>query len=440
MDMHKDAKATRQGSANHFQRYAQLLLLVMAAGAIYPVLYLRQVYQGAMMAALGIDDSQLGYLYSILGVAFMISYLPSGWLADRVAPRLLISISLMGTGLLALWYATLPSFTFLLLIFSGFGITTGLTFWAALLKRVGWLAGEKEQGRFFGVLDGGRGLVEALLATIAIWMFARLTGAPHTSDDGTPLLTHAQAFQRVILLYAITCLVLGVVMSLLRDPRHVDETRPAESDGVRGNLLDDMKQLARLPELWLITAIVFCGYHFFWATYSFSAYLTEGELGLSATMAGVITTIKLWMRPIGGIGGGWLGDRFSNLSVLTVAMVLAAIGMLGLIFLPALHVTMVVVVVAVLIGLVTYAIRGLYWAILDQAHVPSRVTGLAIGIISVVGYSPDVLLPLINGWLTQSFPGMLGYQLYFGYIAAVGSFGIVAALLLKRRIDARNRA
>ncbi|MCT7104025.1 hypothetical protein M1702_25110, partial [Salmonella enterica subsp. enterica serovar Poona] len=78
---------------------------------------------------------------------------------------------------------------------------------------------------------------------------------------------------------------------------------------------------------------------FFWATYSFSAYLTEGELGLSATMAGVITTIKLWMRPIGGIGGGWLGDRFGNLRVLTWAMALAALGMLGLIFLPALHVT-----------------------------------------------------------------------------------------------------
>jgi MFS family permease len=432
MDMPTNAKVTREGSNKNFQRYAQLLVLVLAAGAIYPVLYLRQVYQNSMMLALGIDNTQLGYLYSILGVAFMVSYLPSGWLADRISPRLLISVSLLGTGLLALWYATLPNFHVLLVVFSGFGITTGLTFWAALLKRVGWLAGEKEQGRFFGVLDGGRGLVEASLATIAIWMFARATGSGgETTGEG---------FRHVILLYAVTCLVLGLVMCLLRDPPRPESSVAKDEEPVDANLLSDLKQLTRMPELWLVTAVVFCGYHFFWATYSFSAYLTQDGLGLSATMAGVITTIKLWMRPIGGIGGGWLGDRFSNLRVLTYALALAAAGMLGLIFLPALHVTLLVVILAILIGLVTYAIRGLYWAILDQCAIPSRITGLAIGIISVVGYSPDVLLPLINGWLTETFPGMLGYRLYFGYVFAIGSLGVVAAMALKRRVERRNCA
>ncbi len=66
-------------------RYGQLVLLVIAAGAIYPVLYLRQIYQSSMLVALGIDNQQLGYLYSGLGTAFMLSYLPSGWLADRIA-------------------------------------------------------------------------------------------------------------------------------------------------------------------------------------------------------------------------------------------------------------------------------------------------------------------------------------------------------------------
>ncbi len=49
---------------------------------------------------------------------------------------------------------------------------------------------------------------------------------------------------------------------------------------------------------------MFCGYQVFWATYSFSAYLHEQEIGLSVVAAGFITTLKLWMRPIGGIGGG----------------------------------------------------------------------------------------------------------------------------------------
>lgn len=419
------------GQGGTFYRYGQLALLVLAAGAIYPVLYLRQVYQSSMIVALSIDNEQLGMLYSILGAAFVISYLPSGWLADRLPPRWLISVSLLGTGGLAMWYATLPGFHVLLWIFCGFGITTGLTFWAALLKRVKMLASKQEQGRFFGVLDGGRGLVEALLATIAISLFAYIT-----QQRGQTL---AEGFQQVIHLYAYTCLVIGVALALLRDPRQREETLQAVA-ARKGPLLTDLKLLAALPELWLITAIVFCGYHFFWATYSFSAYLEQGGLGLSATMAGVITTVKLWMRPVGGIGGGWLGDKFTNLSVLTWALALAGLGMLGLIFLPKLHVVSVVVVLVIFIGLMTYAIRGLYWAILDQCPIPERVTGLAIGIISVVGYSPDVLLPLINGWFTQAFAGMLGYQLYFAYVLVMGSLGVVAALALSKRIAKRTAA
>ena len=110
------------------QRYVQLLLLVIAAGAIYPILYLRQVYQPTMLEVFHITDSQLGYLYSSLGTIFLVSYLPSGWLADRIAPRLLICFSLIATGVLGLWYSTAPSFDLLMVIFGGWGLSTGLTF------------------------------------------------------------------------------------------------------------------------------------------------------------------------------------------------------------------------------------------------------------------------------------------------------------------------
>ncbi|WP_199098660.1 MFS transporter [Dyella sp. ASV21] len=416
-------------AGSRFYRYGQLFLLVLAAGAIYPVLYLRQVYQSIMLVALGIDNEQLGYLYSMLGLAFMLSYLPSGWLADRIAPRILISVSLLGTSALAWWYATLPAYTSLLVIFCGFGVTTGLTFWAALLKRVKVLAGAGEQGRFFGVLDGGRGLVEALLATAAIAMFAYFSGS---RDTGAAI-----GLGYVIKLYAACCLVLGVLLALLRDPP--SPAQPAElSVAAPRSTLADLSYLATLPELWLVTAIVFCGYHFFWATYSFSAYLEESGLGLSATAAGVITTIKLWMRPLGGAGGGWLGDRFTNVGVLIWALSLTGLGMLGLLVAPLAHSVALVVVLVIAIGLLTYSIRGLYWAVLDQCRIPERMTGLAIGVISVVGYSPDVLLPLINGKVTQAFPGPLGYQLYFVYIAVMGSLGALAAVALQRRVARRK--
>ncbi|WP_321940082.1 MFS transporter [Burkholderia cepacia] len=430
--LHDDAHASPHSRA---QRYLQLLLLVIAAGAIYPMLYLRQVYQPTMLQFFHIDDVQLGYLYSSLGTIFLVSYLPSGWLADRLSPRWLICFSLLATGALGLAYATGPSFDTLVLIFGGWGLTTGLTFWAAVIKRVNMIAGPDEQGRFFGLLDGGRGLVEALLATIAITLFAYVTQA-HGGTD-------AAGFRLVVHLYAFFCIALGVLLALVKDPagasdRAAAAQRRTGSDR-RGNVLTDLKTLAAIPELWLVAAIVFCGYQVFWATYSFSAYLHEGNFGLSATAAGFITTLKLWMRPIGGIGGGFLGDRVSKVSVLFWALLLAALSLVGLIAAPAHSPQAMLVVLVLFIGVLTYAIRGLYWSLLDDCKVPTHCAGLAIGLISVLGYSPDVFVPLINGYVTQTFPGAHGYQLYFGYIAAIALCGAGAAAFLKYRLTRIHR-
>jgi MFS family permease len=427
--------ASTASKASNRRRYLQLALLVIAAGAIYPILYLRQVYQPTMLEVFHITDSQLGYLYSSLGTIFLLSYLPSGWLADRIAPRLLICFSLIATGALGLWYSTAPSFHTLMLIFGGWGLSTGLTFWAAVIKRVNMIAGAEEQGRFFGLLDGGRGLIEAMLATIAITLFAWVT-----QTRGEPV---AVGFRMVVYLYAFLCIALGVVLALVKDPQGADDAateRAGKDKTRRGNVLTDLATLARIPELWLVAAIVFCGYQVFWATYSFSAYLHEGEVGLTVVMAGTITTLKLWMRPIGGIGGGFLGDRYSKVSVLVIALFLAALSLVGLMAAPRISNHVLLVFLVLFIGILTYAIRGLYWSLLDRCNIPAATMGLAIGLISVLGYSPDVFLPLINGYLTQTFPGVFGYQLYFGYVAAMAALGGFAGLALRNMLKRKEVA
>jgi MFS family permease len=425
-----DDEAALQNSKT--QRYIQLILLVIAAGAIYPILYLRQVYQPTMLEVFHITDSQLGYLYSSLGTIFLLSYLPSGWLADRIAPRLLICFSLIATGVLGLWYSTAPSFPMLMMIFGGWGLSTGLTFWAAVIKRVTMIAGAHEQGRFFGLLDGGRGLIEAMLATIAITLFAWMT-----QTKGEPV---AAGFKLVVYMYAFLCIALGVVLALVKDPQGTEDAAANRAARQRNNVLTDLKTLAKIPELWLVAAIVFCGYQVFWATYSFSAYLHEGEIGLTVVMAGTITTLKLWMRPIGGIGGGFLGDRYSKVSVLVIALFLAALSLLGLMAAPRISSHVLLVFLVLFIGILTYAIRGLYWSLLDRCNIPVATMGLAIGLISVLGYSPDVFLPLINGYLTQTFPGVFGYQLYFGYVAAMAALGGFAGLALRNMLNRKEGA
>ena len=48
-------------------RYAQFALLVLAAGALFPIMYLRQNFEVSLTEALGITPSDLGDLNFILG-------------------------------------------------------------------------------------------------------------------------------------------------------------------------------------------------------------------------------------------------------------------------------------------------------------------------------------------------------------------------------------
>jgi MFS family permease len=410
---------------SNVKRYFQLMLLVLAAGAIYPLLYLRQNFEVSILEVFQIASSDLSDYYSMLGMVLLLTYLPSGWLADRLSARLLMTFSLAGTGVIGLFFASIPDKAFLVYLFMAWGISAGLTFWASLIKGVNMAAGHNRQGMFFGILDGGRGLVEAILATIAIMVFAY---AIETSNE-----TSEMALKKVIYLYSFTCIVLAFVIFFLFEKKSKNNNNTQQTVKKSGSLWQDLKTLAVIPELWMASAIIFCGYQLYWATYSFSAFLQEGY-EISAVTAGYITVAKLWMRPLGGIGAGLLGDKLGKENILSISMLVSTLALITIIAMPsALNISFLILCV-LLIGLMTYAIRGIYWAILDDCHVPIHVTGLAVGVMSLLAYTPDVFLPQINNYIATRYEGVTVYQLYFGYIAVMGLLGFFATLKLKRML------
>jgi hypothetical protein len=90
-----------------------------------------------------------------------------------------------------------------------------------------------------------------------------------------------------------------------------------------------------------------------------------------------------------------------------------------------------VMVVVLAMGYFTYAIHGLYWALLDHCPVPARLMGLAIGLVSFIGFLPDVLLPLVDGALSRHFPRDQSFRIYFTGIAVCGIAGTLACLYFR---------
>jgi MFS family permease len=412
----------------------ELVLLILAAGSIYPLVYLRQNFEETILVVYGIDQADLANLYSILGLIFVFGYLPSGWLADRVSVKLLVTSSLVITGLAGLVYAQIPDKQFLLYIFLVWGFSTVLTFWSALIKSVSLLAEAKEEGRFFGALDGGRGLVEAILATVAVGIFATVVGTGEASMDET-----RAGFQAVVSMYCIFMFVVAAglffVMPGKREAAAV--SRPNHSDAVESTLAAILR-IVKIREVWVMIVVLFSGYTLFWAHYYFSGYLGVNH-DVSQVNAAVVTVIVLWMRPIGGFGGGFLADKFGRSRVLSIAMVLTAIMLFALALLPGGSSIGVIYTLIVAAGLVMYVIRGVYWSLLDDCRVPVAATGIAIGVISLFGYLPDVFLPQVSSVIYNNFGDDVAAanNLYFAVSGGVGLIGAGAAVyfsvLMKRR-------
>ena len=87
----------------------------------------------------------------------------------------------------------------------------------------------------------------------------------------------------------------------------------------------------------------------------------------------------------------------------------------------------------VLVGAATiYGLRGLYFALLEEANVPAAVTGTTIGIVSVVGFTPDIFVAYLGGMLLDRSPGLLGHQHYFMFLASFAAVGVLVSIALMR--------
>ncbi|MGD6870904.1 MFS transporter [Sutcliffiella horikoshii] len=414
----------------NIKRYFQFLLIVLAAGAIFPLIYLRTNYQETILEVYGMTLPQLNTIFSVLGIAFIVGYFPSGWISDRFSAKKLISISLLFVGLAGLWFAQVPSYPIVILIFVIWGIFSVLTFWSAHLKLVKLISKKEEEGRFFGVLDGGRGVVEAVLASIAVFIFSRVLGASTAVED------KQEALVNVIYMYSGVLILVSVLIMIfvkVDDPsqsKSVEKVEKSESNVNAGTL----RKVFTNRFVWLLGGIIFMSYIVTWTIYYFGGFL-QTNVGISASVVGTVTVVMLWMRPIGGIVGGFLGDKLGKSNILMAALGLAATFLILISVLPTNLPSSIFYALVILSGLSIYTIRGLYWSLLGDCNIPDERLGLSIGLISFIGYLPDILLPLVMSLMLSSFGDAGGYNAYFIFSAAAGVLGIMITVIFKKGVN-----
>lgn len=397
-------------------RWMRLFVLASGAGIIFQLPYLRYAFYTQLQEALGFSHLEYGMLMSVYAIIGMISYFPGGWLADRVSVRLLLSGSLVFTGITGFYFATFPSYFMCLLIHGVWGITTILTYWSALLKVTRTLGDEEEQGRLFGLLEGGRGIMSAVGAYIVLAIFARIG-----SD------AYGMAF--IIRIFSSVQIINGLITWLvIRDPKtqelNIDEQI-------------SLKNIIKLPEVWLLCGVIFTAYSLYAGLSYVSPYLQD-VFGASEELA---TSINIFQRYVmmffGGAVGGFLADRIgSRTKVLLISFIIALVSLASiLVFTDMASLLVISSISIVIMAGAVYALRGLYFSITEELGISLSITGTVIGFASLIGYLPDVFIyPLIGGWL-DTYPGKQGYMYMFLLLFGFALVGMCVMFIMRYRLN-----
>ena len=320
--------------------------------------------------------------------------------------------------------AVLASYESLLALHAFWGVSISLVFWNAMIKGTRDWAPSSEQGRAFGILEAGRGVVEVIPSTILLAVFAWLG-----STDA--------ALATVILCFSVLNIVLGLAAWwILEDPR-----TSGEPDLQPKKPRDDWAQVMsvlKMPTVWLTAVIIMAANSAYWGTYYFTPYASEVFL-MSVAMAGLLSVARMWIKPFAALACGFVADRFGISRTVACCMLLTAISFALFAMTPAKQALLPLVVVNVAIAAVgIFALRGIYWALLSEGGIPVALTGTAAGVASAIGFIPEIYMPLLSGVLLDGYPGPLGYRLLFAGIAAMAAVGVLAAFMIMR-LNRRER-
>ena len=408
------------------QKFLILALLILSGEFIYFLPYvLSRVFRPTFLDVFQLNNFQLGSLFSVYGIVALLSYVYGGVITDKYSPRKLMSSALFLTALGGLVLASYPSYQTLQVLYGYWGFTSVFLFWGAMIKATRLWGGDNNQGKAFGFLDGGRGIVAASMGSIGVFIFSIILT---TDIESASVIERQEAFRYVILFSSFMVAFIGLLVFIFLRNSEEKSANPMPSL----NSLTNIKHVLKNESIWLLMIIIMCAYVGYKVTDFYSLYASE-VMFYDQIEAAKVGAVQLYLRPIVCIMIGLLADKTKNMFWIIFGFITMLIGALifslGLIQ-PNMNFIFFLSLVVLAVG--TYSIRALYFAVLKEAKVPFALTGTAVGLISVVGYSPDIFAGPIMGHLLDTYPGVVGHQYVYLMLVVFSVIGLIASLRFAR--------
>ncbi len=400
-----------------------LLLLILAGESVFILPFvLARVFRPTVLQAFGLSNLELGLCFSVYGVVAVLSYLFGGPLADKVLPRKLMAVALWLTALGGLVYATFPDYAVLQMLYGYWGFTTIFLFWAPMIKATRVWGGTSSQGKAFGFLDGGRGLVGALFGFLGVVVFSLLI-----TPNAMVVETQA-AFRQVVLASSAAMVVIGILVWFFMKLDHKTESKIV----LEKITFSQIREVLCLPSVWLLMIIILCAYVGYKITDVFSLF-AQDVMHYDQVQSAQVGTFLLFVRPVVGVIIGILADRTKSTLWLVISFVISFFGaLLFALGIISTSDTALFFISILIVATGVYTARSLYFAVMQRGQIPIALTGTAVGLISLIGYTPDIFAGPAMGYLLDHTPGAMGHQHVFWMLALFSSIGGIAAFIYFR--------
>lgn len=402
--------------------------LMLGAGTIYKLGFMKDAFYVPMQEFMGLSHTQIGVAMSVAGWISTFGFLAAILIVDRVSKKYLIPFSLLGICACGLVLSTFPSYPVFLLLYCLLAIFADMLYWPTMLKTVRLLGNEDEQGRMFGILEAGRGLVDTLIASCALAIFSAMGST-------------ANGLRTAILFYAIVPGVIAIIAFFLLDhdkPEPVADKQTDEKETKKDNTI--MRALKN-KNIWLVSLNIFFVYSVYCGLTYFIPFLEEAY-ALPAALVGVYGIVNQYaLKMLGGPIGGFISDKVlkSATKYLQICFVIVA-GILAVFaFLP--HKTMGLLpglAITLTISAFIYSMRAIFFAPMAEVKVPRNITGSAMSIGSFVGYLPGAFMYAVYGFILDSAEGLAGYRIVFLLMASFAVIGFFLSFYIRKVIKKQN--
>lgn len=394
----------------------------MAGEAIFMLPFLLpRLLRPLMLEAWSITNTDLGLAFSAYGVSSLFSYLFGGALADKYSPKKLISISLLATGIGGIGMLLSPDAKFLIVLYFYFGVSTTFLLWGALIKLTHLNGGKSKRASAMGLLDSGRGLFAAIMSSLMLFVISQV------SLNSLNASSYLESLNKVIIILIFVVFTIALLVWFgISDPKRENKEKEKWS-------LNLAIKVLKKPVIWLQGVIILCAYCGFKNIDNYSVYLVDAHQ-FSILKASQLTSIILWIRPLStlvfGVFADYLFIKYKNARFGVIIFLFILSGFLNLLLGLNLvsNFSLVFTSILMTVGL-TFALRSLYFAIFDELNIPNYLVGTSVGIISVLGFLPDMFFGVITGNIIDTMNAGQSYSIIFILMSIVLFVGALASIL-----------